>query len=755
MRARVRLGLLSVVGATLLATLALAAPASAAPGLEVGVGRADITPPTGYFMMGWVRSDGKVIGQHTRLWARTVVIKSGDEKVALVSEDLNAIAGGVVEDALALLKDRGFDETNVLVSASHTHAAPTGFYNFTTFNTVFMSLNSPTDFSLTGDRDPVLYQFMVRQLARSIARADDDLSPGKVGWGTTQLTGLTENRSIEAHLADHGIDVPFGQGSASMDPNGYAETIDPEVDVLRVDKELHGRDVPVGMWSSFANHGTVNGFQFNFYNEDHHGAATLLTEAKVRKLGHVPKSQDVVTVYGNSNEGDQSAGLHTRGPAMAEHVGEVEAKSFMKAWRQAGRKMSGDPDLDHRWTRMCFCGQDTAAGPVDDQAKFGLPQLTGSEEGRGPLYDITRQPFEGDKSIDTGDPQGDKIVTLSVDVAKAVPLSTIRIADRLIFSVPGEMTVDMGRRIKDSVTKAVAGSGIKHVILSGLANEYVDYLTTPEEYDFQSYEGGSTVYGRATSIALKEAITVLAGSLADGNPAPAPYAYDPTNGVVPDGSSFPAGATAATAIKQPTATRRLLHPQFSWQGGPLGYDRPLDRAFVKVQRRNAAHRWRTVDSDLGLRMLWYVDDNGAYTAEWEPPLQARKGKYRFSIHARKYRIRSKPFALRSSSAIVPTAVETGTSRPGVRLAYPKAIAHEDVGDPPGDFTADLTARPAYAKSGTVHYLINGKRSLAKLTRGGVFILKASPGATIEIPRGAARDRFGNRNGTAVSFTAPG
>jgi hypothetical protein len=56
--------------ATLVAAAALLAPGAQAdvkPKLQVGVGRADITPPTGYFMMGWVRSDARVIGQHTRL----------------------------------------------------------------------------------------------------------------------------------------------------------------------------------------------------------------------------------------------------------------------------------------------------------------------------------------------------------------------------------------------------------------------------------------------------------------------------------------------------------------------------------------------------------------------------------------------------------------------------------------------------------------------------------------------------------------
>jgi neutral ceramidase len=160
------------------AALVLAAPASATPKLRVGVGRADITPPTGYYMMGWVRSDAKVTGQHTRLWARVIVLERGGQKVALVAEDLNGIPGGMMAAAAERVGELGFSERNVLDSASHTHAAPTGFYNFSTFNTVFMTINSPTEFQLTGGLDPQLYAFMVRRLALAIRRADADLGPG-------------------------------------------------------------------------------------------------------------------------------------------------------------------------------------------------------------------------------------------------------------------------------------------------------------------------------------------------------------------------------------------------------------------------------------------------------------------------------------------------------------------------------------------------------------------------------------------------
>src|SRR3954462_6389291 len=200
-------------------------PSAFAAQLEAGAARADITPPTGYYMMGWVRTDAKTIGQHTRLWARVIVLKQGDKKIALIAGDLNAWPGGLVKQAADMNKDRGFSEQTVLASASHTHAAPTGFYNFGTYNTAFMSAENPAEFKIADTAaDPQLYAFMVKQLAAAIRRADDDLAPAALGWGFTTIVGLTANRSIEAHLADHGIFVNFGDGSAAMDPLGYIDT---------------------------------------------------------------------------------------------------------------------------------------------------------------------------------------------------------------------------------------------------------------------------------------------------------------------------------------------------------------------------------------------------------------------------------------------------------------------------------------------------------------------------------------------------
>ena len=130
--------------------------------------------------------------------------------------------------------------TNMLVSATHTHSAPGQYFPFAAYDITFPNLHTATAFSVQPD--PQLYGFLARRLATAIARADDDLGPGAVAWGHAEIPeGLTENRSIEAHLANYGIDRELGEGDASEAPGGPDSTIAPDLDVLRVDKRVGGR----------------------------------------------------------------------------------------------------------------------------------------------------------------------------------------------------------------------------------------------------------------------------------------------------------------------------------------------------------------------------------------------------------------------------------------------------------------------------------------------------------------------------------
>ena len=727
----------AVAGAALIAAV-LPAGASAAP-LRAGVGKADITPQLGYYLGGWTRADRIAQGQHTRLHSRALVLQEGDRKVALVQVDLFMVPGGLLKHAAELNADRGFSERNVLASASHTHSGPGGYANFKTFNTAAPSVQTamdPISFYRLFDPKPAdrqLYTFLVRQIAKAIRRADDDLAPAAAGWGSAEIHGLTRNRSIEAHLADHGILREYGQGGLELDPQGVVHTIDPEVNVLRVDKVVRRkgkrRRLPIGGWSTFANHGTVTKSSFQFYNEDHHGSALRVFEAKVRKAGRVPRGQEVLNVYGNSNEGDQSAGLERHGPAASDYVGRIEAKAMLRAWR--GARLSRSPALDSRWTRVCFCGQATEGGNVADYAMVGFPFLTGSEEERGPLFDITHESFEGRRNPLPVPGQGHKEgIPLSADsVPKAVPLMQVRVGDRLIASLPGEATAETGRRLRAAVLAAAAPAGIKRVIESGLANEFIQYLTTPEEYDRQHYEGGSTLYGPLYVPFLIGQQAEMAGRLAAGQPAQDAYPFDPTNGVELNGQPYGDGSTTGRFDTQPRTTRRFGHVVIGWRGGAQGLDRPVDRAFVTVQRR-VKKRWRTVTSDLGLQMLWHMDGSVRYVAKWEIPRSAKRGFYRMVVTAKRYRLVSKRFKVRNAKRLSLQQARAKAGLLGVALRYPPA--RRDI---------DLTWRPQNVSGGVVRFRVGRRIVTVRRTRGGVFSLRvpAGRGATVV----SARDRYGN------------
>ncbi len=718
--------------------LAAPAGASAAAGgstagqLRAGAGQADITPPrTGYYLGGWTRADRLARGQSTRLYSNALVLQRGRTKVALVAVELFSIAAGLQEDVAKELAPLGYDKSSVLLAASHTHSGPGGFSNNPTYNTAAPStgtVTSPESFvqffqPLPADKQ--LYTFLVKQIAASVRRADADRGLAAAAWGHGRLTDVTDNRSIEAHLANYGIDVPYGQGRADMAPGGRLSTIDPTVDVLRVDKlrarkGKPARHVPIGAYSNFADHGTVVKSETELYSGDHHATAWRKFVDRVRKSSGVPRLQTVVNVYPNGAEGDMSAGLRRTGIAGAAEVGQKEADAMFDAWKDAGKRLSRTPALDLRWTRACFCGRQTATGPVASKGVVGAGFLTGSEEGRGPLFDITHVPFEG-KTSPIDDPvQGNKV---QVDVANPPPATVVavyRIGDGVLATIPGEPTKEVGVHIRKAVLDAMAGSGVRTVTIAGLAHDFIQYVTTPAEYGTQSYEGASTLYGKNEATFLQERLAELAKAMAEGKPGPASFPLDTSYGITPDGPVFPAGAEAGTITTQPAASvQRLGKLQLAWTGGANGADRPVDRAFVSAQRL-VGKRWRTVDTDLGIHMLWRVDDQGRYTLEWQPDGTVPTGTYRLRVTASRYALTSTTFGVTASTAARVTRVRRAADG-SVRatLAFPPYGADDLVPPPPPS---------------TV-------RVPASAVRGGRVVL----------PAGALRDAVGNRTGAAVTL----
>ena len=125
-------------------------------------------------MMGYSMPDQKTSGIHMRLRSRAYVISEpgGGKRIAFVSADLAAIFQAVKQQVVEKLQSDSslgglYDESNVLLSANHTHSGPGGYSHYTTY-----------DLSVLGFIEEN-FNAIVDGIYQSIAIAHNNLEPGK------------------------------------------------------------------------------------------------------------------------------------------------------------------------------------------------------------------------------------------------------------------------------------------------------------------------------------------------------------------------------------------------------------------------------------------------------------------------------------------------------------------------------------------------------------------------------------------------
>ena len=106
-------------------------------------------------------------------------------------------------------------------------------------------------------------------------------------------------------------------------------------------------------------------------------------------------------------------------------------------------------------------------------------------------------------------------------VPHVAPLQLLRLGQLALIGVPAEFTQIAARRLTDGMQAALAPLGINRLAVAGYTNAYSGYVTTPQEYQVQHYEGASTLYGPHTLAAYRQEFGRLAASLAAGTALPA------------------------------------------------------------------------------------------------------------------------------------------------------------------------------------------------------------------------------------------
>ncbi|MBH0780554.1 neutral/alkaline ceramidase [Nocardia bovistercoris] len=596
--------------------------ASAAPraDYEIGLGISDLTGPAAECgMMGYSQLGQDTAGIHLRPRARAFVIAADGRRVVYVVAENGMIFQSVHRGVMVELARRFGDlytEQNVMLTSTHSHATCGGSSHDYAYN-----------LSILGFQQQV-YDAEVSGIVEAIEAAHADLGPASLALGRAELHDASVNRSR----------VAFDRNPED-DKRHFPNAIDPAVTALSISKG--GKQVGAITW--YATHNTSMSNSNRLISSDNKGYASFAHEHGEHGVRYLDGTPEFISAFAQTNAGDMSPNLNLRptsGPTEDEFentriIGERQYGAAKSALAQA-RPIQGPvdallcyidladiavdgrftPDGQPRHTAPAAAGVALIAGSVEDGP--GLPGLPIPEGVRNPFLDALGDPTAPAPAW-LADAQAPKAIVAPLGllppypwVPNVVPIQIVRIGELYLAGAGGEFTIVSGLRVRRAVAAAL-GVDVAQVLMQGYANAYHEYVTTPEEYDAQQYEGGSTLYGRYTLPAFLQEFTRLATAFAARQtvargPAPRDISHLQPNFVAPPGpDATPPGRAFGDVLTQPapsytagaTATVEFVsaHPK---------HNPRRNGTFLEVQRRTASGAWQRVanEGEWAVRYHW-------------------------------------------------------------------------------------------------------------------------------------------------------
>lgn len=523
--------------------------APAAP-WRAGFGTGDLTvfePGLGMFGWGHPRNVSERVA--TTLHARALVLeeRATGRRVALVVCDLGMISEHVRRAVARRVctPAHGLTDHDLMVSATHTHSGPSGFSTYT-----FYAFSGPGVSARVSDA-------IVDGVVAAVEAALAALAPARA-WSHAGWLPVSEpvafNRSIAAHARNpDATPVTVERSDEAVDRTMTVlrvESADGEPLGLVSWFAVHGTSVHSDNQSL---HGDNKGYaarevEARARAEGHGGFVAMFAQES---------AGDVSPNYRWDARRGLMVGRYDDDDASARFVGEVQARHARALWalaRAEGDELRGPLTAAVRYRDFVDRAADARfAGGADARTaspRLGLAFTVGTLEGAGPFAAgrslapwfgraqarrVRRDPTawyapHGNKFplCDLGAGAGhqgfgvlprdgagyvrliplDRVAsyfaraqaypaTRDVSwVPRYLPVQQVRIGSLVVGAVPVEPTTVSGQRLRQAMRDAWRGEGVTRVVLNGYANAYCSYLTTPEEYVEQAYEGASTLYGR-------------------------------------------------------------------------------------------------------------------------------------------------------------------------------------------------------------------------------------------------------------------
>lgn len=633
-------------------------------GLTAAAVTVDITPPPGFSMGGYSIMGSVSQGFRTRLKARVIYLNDGKgASLALVQTDLGSGSSLVQHKVYELVAEKtGLDVTQIMIGSTHTHSGPVNFFNNNFYNKHFGALPG---------LEEKYFKILTTKIAKAIIQAYNTRKPAKIATGKKDFYGLSRNRSLAAYARNTtvgGVDL--------NDPQAVFKHIDPSFNMIRVDAQTSsGAYKPIGVFSSFSIHATSINPDVVVYNGDLFAYAQKDLEWYVEQRYN---TKNMVHALINANQGDIAPAVPMKGDNYFSHhpvdwksskiVGQKLGKAAIEVFESLGKKMTGDLTLASAMRELDISKNNKINGVVlCDIPIVGTALVGGAYEHRTPWLSVIpslRGGWSARRYISTSSCQGAKVkmggsrfqrlIEPTATFPKDAVFQAHKINDMLIMTVPFEVTVESARRMRVRAQEEFAklDKSIKYPWIANLTNGYFGYTVTPEEYSYQEYEGGHTLYGKDTTPYITEHLGDLAASIAKNAPL---------REIIPEWkyelytSEYMPKAVATKGARkvlqkpefhQATKDYEEDYMLFKWldvEPSKIAFDKPFMRVevFKDGAWRLAYNKNERLDDegyDLEVRYLadesYYHTENGlaVYQLRWYNPVKG--GKYRIVIEPR-------------------------------------------------------------------------------------------------------------------------
>jgi hypothetical protein len=429
------------------------APAADADGFRAGAFAIDVTPTKFPISVNGGMTDRQAKGAHDRLHARCLVLDDGKTAIAFAVVDSCMVPRPVADDARRqAARAAGIPADHILISATHTHTAPTLAGTF------------------QSEPDPDYPHYLAGRIAEGIARAAHNRAPAQAGWAVAKEPNQVFNRRWKMKPGTLNPD-PFGRGTDRVEMNpGYrnpglvepAGPTDPDVSVLSV-RARDGR--PIALLANYSLHyvGGVPELSADYYGMFAERIATLLGADKV--------DPPFVGILSNGTSGDvnninfKEADPGTKVPGeQARLVADAVARAALDACKT----------IRYR--------DDVTLAMAEQELELGVrkPDAQEIERARGILAEAKAKGKDVLTTLPEVYARETVLMAKYPDRVKA-KVQAIRVGGLGIAAIPCEVFAETGLDIKKR-------SPLKPTFTIELANGYNGYLPTPAQHRLGGYE---------------------------------------------------------------------------------------------------------------------------------------------------------------------------------------------------------------------------------------------------------------------------